>query len=62
MATNTVKLTTVCPYCGEQVNIILTKKELKQLLKDMKLSPRAASIAFEQHIFRKLNRERGGDI
>lgn len=56
--TRAVKMTGVCPHCGEPIDVVFTKKELKQILKWMKLSLRAADIASEQYILKRMKLEK----
>jgi len=49
-----VKLVTVCSNCGEAVEIIMTKKQLKELLKEIKLPVEQASLRAEERIMREM--------
>ena len=52
-----VKLVTTCPNCGEAVEIIITKKQLKALWKDIKLPIGQASVQAEKIIYMDMRTE-----
>ena len=59
MKVNAVGLKGTCPHCHEEVEIVVTKKQLKALLKGMKVSTAAeAEIICEL----TLGRDRKGDL
>lgn len=43
-----VSLVCVCPHCHESVELVLTKKDLKELLRDFKLPTYQAQIRSER--------------
>lgn len=45
-----VTVVTTCPHCGESVEIVITKKELKAMLKGFKLPVREAQLYGEKEI------------
>lgn len=49
--TKVVKLVTVCPNCGEAVDILVTKKQLKILQRQIKLTSKHMSIKDEEKLY-----------
>jgi len=48
---NAVGLKTTCPYCGEEVEIIVTKKQIKALAKGFKYpTPSKADLETEKNM------------
>jgi len=45
-----MKMVGVCPHCGETVTVILTKPELKEMLKGMKMPIHDANLLLEQQV------------
>lgn len=54
-----VGITGTCPRCGESVEMVLTKKQLKALLKGMHAGSTAAA---ELTVERVLGRDEKGDL
>ena len=47
---NSVVFKAKCPSCPESMLIRITKKQLKELLKGMKLPPDKATAYYERHV------------
>lgn len=59
MGMKAVVLKGTCPRCGEEVEVILSKKQLKALLKGMK----ATTVAKAEYIVElSLGRDKKGDL
>jgi len=54
---NTVAVSGTCPQCGTEVQIVMSKKELKMLLKGFKMPIRQAQIQTEKE-FERLRRKK----
>ena len=52
-----VKLVTTCPNCGEAVEIIITKKQLKAMWRDIKLPIGQANLRAEEIIYQHMRTE-----
>ena len=51
-----VKLVAVCPHCGESVEIVMSKKEVKRMMKEFKMGIKEAqqhADAYHEQRYRK---------
>jgi len=53
-----VKLVGNYPHCGEPIEVVFTKKEIKEIYKGFKLPPLQATILSEEKKLKELNEER----
>jgi len=53
MKPNVIKLVGVCPHCGEAVEFVLTKKEVKEIWKGFKLDYREANKRIEAKVLKR---------
>lgn len=59
MSLKAIGLKTTCPRCGEEVELVVTKRQLKALLKGMKASSEAQA---ELIVEKTLGRDKLGDL
>lgn len=52
-----IKLTGVCPHCNEAVELVISKKEIKDIYNGFKMSTTTSTILSDRHMMLKYNNE-----